>query len=111
MELISGSGVLLGGEIASGVITIRGLSCRNNVWGFLLDRSERQGYKKQTPGFAYTPQVMNCTGSHGWCITGEYSSQNSLHRFGLGRTAHRPQLCSDGHGARVAVLFCVHMHF
>lgn len=28
MELISGSGVLLGGEIANGVITILGLSCR-----------------------------------------------------------------------------------
>lgn len=28
MELMSGSGVLLGGEMASGVITIRGLSCR-----------------------------------------------------------------------------------
>lgn len=32
IELISGSGVLLGGEIASGVITIRGLSCRNIVY-------------------------------------------------------------------------------
>lgn len=29
MELMSGSGVLLGGEMASGVITIRGLSCGN----------------------------------------------------------------------------------
>lgn len=28
---MSGSGVLLGGEIASGVITIRGLSCSNSV--------------------------------------------------------------------------------
>ena len=28
MELMSGSGVLLGGDIASGVITILGLSCR-----------------------------------------------------------------------------------
>lgn len=30
MELISGSGVLLGGEIANGVITILGLSCRRS---------------------------------------------------------------------------------
>lgn len=30
MELMSGSGVLLGGEMASGVITMRDFSCR---WG------------------------------------------------------------------------------
>lgn len=34
---MSGSGVLLGGEIANGVITILGLSCREreNVFAFL----------------------------------------------------------------------------
>lgn len=32
MELISGSGVLLGGEIANGVITILGLSCRGRSY-------------------------------------------------------------------------------
>ena len=30
MELMSGSGVLLGGEMASGVITMRGFSCDTN---------------------------------------------------------------------------------
>lgn len=38
MELISGSGVLLGGEIASGVITILGLSWRGRR-GFCIAMS------------------------------------------------------------------------
>lgn len=67
MELMSGSGVLLGGEIASGVITIRGLSCKNIVFFFffLVNHSERQEYKNQTPDFAYMLQVMRFACAHG----------------------------------------------
>lgn len=61
---MSGSGVLLGGEIASGVITIRGLSCKNIVF-FLVNHSERQEYKNQTPDFAYMLQVMRFACAHG----------------------------------------------
>lgn len=44
MELISGSGVLLGGEIANGVITILGFSCgRRSFYTLCLHTKSRVG--------------------------------------------------------------------
>lgn len=105
IELISGSGVLLGGEIASGVITIRGLSCRNSVY---VQQITLRGSDIITggPNLATVDALCTCP----WII--DYHRLYSPKQFaqGLSRTAHRCQFWS-GRGACVAVQFCAHMHF
>lgn len=48
---MSGSGVLLGGEMASGVIPIRGLSCRNAFFfkGIALEGRDTQTKHRISP--------------------------------------------------------------
>lgn len=63
MELISGSGVLLGGEMANGVITILGFSCGSFYTLCLHTKSRRVGgiigISCRFKAVGFMPQTMN----------------------------------------------------
>lgn len=65
MELISGSGVLLGGEMANGVITILGFSCgRRSFYTLCLHTKSHRvggiiGISCMFKAVGFMPQTMN----------------------------------------------------
>lgn len=107
MELISGSGVLLGGEIASGVITILGLSCRETrrrvyfvhmIWFHTINNVE-WGMVEELD----TKSVWSC------CFTCIYESNMIISNDTVGITdVGFLSWVLRRHGACVSVSLCTH---